>query len=321
MSIDREPALTMFTRMVTIRRFEETAIDLFKRGMVKGAVHAYIGQEASAVGVCMALSEGDLIAGTHRSHGHNLARGADPKRVLAEIRGKETGYCKGRGGSMHVAAFEVGSLGALAIVGAGIPIAVGAALGFKMQGCDSVAVPFFGDGAANTGNFHESLNLAAIWELPIVFVLENNRYAVSTSVDYATKVKDLSVRAVAYGLPGVRVDGNDVLEVYQAASQAVERARRGEGPTLLVTETYRIEGHYVGEPQAYRERSEVEQWRSRARDPVLRLRDYCVSEIEIGEDELKSIEAAVDLEMEEAVRFALESPEPDPATAMDYIYA
>jgi TPP-dependent pyruvate/acetoin dehydrogenase alpha subunit len=320
MSIDRELTLAMFTRMVTIRRFEETAIDLFKRGMVKGAVHPYIGQEASAVGVCMALREGDLIAGTHRSHGHNLARGADPKRVLAEIKGKETGYCKGRGGSMHVAAFEVGSLGALAIVGAGIPIAVGAALGFKMQGRDSVAVPFFGDGAANTGNFHESLNLAAIWDLPIVFVLENNRYAVSTSARYATKLDDLSVRAMAYGLPGVRVDGNAVLEVYAAASEALERARRGEGPTLLVTETYRIEGHYAGEPQLYRERSEVEQWRTRARDPILRFRDYCVSELGVEEDELKSIEAAIDLEMEEAVRFALESREPHPATAMDYIY-
>jgi TPP-dependent pyruvate/acetoin dehydrogenase alpha subunit len=321
MSIDRELALIMFTRMVTIRQFEETAIDLFKRGMVKGAVHPYIGQEASAVGVCLSLRERDLIAGTHRSHGHNLARGADPKRVLAEIKGKETGYCKGRGGSMHVAAFEVGSLGALAIVGAGMPIAVGAALGFRMQGCDSVAVPFFGDGAANTGNFHESLNLAAIWDLPIVFVLENNRYAVSTSVDYATKVDDLSVRAVAYGIPGLRVDGNNVLEVYEAASEAVERARRGKGPTLLVTETYRIEGHYAGEPQVYREGSEVEQWRSRAKDPIVRFRAYCVSKLGIDEDELESIDAAVDLEMEEAVRFALESPEPDPATAMDYVYA
>lgn len=321
MTDDRELALTMFTRMATIRRFEETAMDLFKRGMVKGAVHPYIGQEASAVGVCMALHEGDLIAGTHRSHGHNLARGADPKRVLAEIKGKETGYCKGRGGSMHVAAFEIGSLGALAIVGAGIPIAVGAALGFKMQGRDSVAVPFFGDGAANTGNFHESLNLAAIWNLPVVFVLENNRYAVSTSVDYSTKVDDLSVRAVAYGFPGMSVDGNDVLRVYQAARQAVERARRGDGPTLLVTETYRVEGHYAGEPQVYRERSEVEQWRSRIKDPILRFRDCCVSQLGISEDELKSIVAAVDLEMQEAVRFALESPEPDPGTAMEFIYA
>jgi len=321
MNIDRELALGMFTRMVTIRRFEETAIDLFKRGMVKGAVHPYVGQEASAVGVCMALREGDLIAGTHRSHGHNLARGADPKRVLAEIKGKEDGYCKGRGGSMHVAAFDVGSLGALAIVGAGIPIAVGAALGFKMQGRASVAVPFFGDGAANTGNFHESLNLAAIWKLPVVFVLENNRYAVSTSVDYATKVDDLSVRAVAYGMPGQRVDGNDVLKVYEAAAHAVERARQGEGPTLLVTETYRIEGHYAGEPQVYRQRSEVEQWRGRLRDPILRFRDCCLRELGIAESELSSIEAEVDLEMKEAVRFAQESPQPDPVTAMEYIFA
>ncbi|HUW12744.1 MAG TPA: thiamine pyrophosphate-dependent dehydrogenase E1 component subunit alpha, partial [Anaerolineae bacterium] len=193
MNLDKELLLEMYRRMVRIRKFEEAAIDLFKRGMVKGAVHPYIGQEASAAGVCMALRDDDLIAGTHRSHGHMIAKGSDPARVMAEIKGKVTGCCKGRGGSMHVADFSVGSLGALAIVGAGIPIAMGAGLGFKMQRKDSVSVAFFGDGASNTGNFHESLNMAAIWQLPVLFVLENNRYAVSTQYNQATLISDLSV--------------------------------------------------------------------------------------------------------------------------------
>jgi len=286
---------------------------------VKGAVHPYIGQEASAAGVCMALRDDDLIAGTHRSHGHMIAKGSDPARVMAEIKGKVTGCCKGRGGSMHVADFGVGSLGALAIVGAGIPIAMGAGLGFKMQGKDSVSVAFFGDGASNTGNFHESLNMAAIWQLPVLFVLENNRYAVSTQYNQATLISDLSVRAESYGMPGVRVDGNQVLEVYEAALSAVARARAGEGPTLLVTETYRIEGHYAGEPQVYRDRSEVDAWREK--DPIKRFQQHLAATGEAGLDELRAIDAEVSTQMSEAVKFALESPEPDAATAMDYIYA
>lgn len=318
MKMDTKTLLEMYRRMVRIRKFEEAAIDLFKRGMIKGAVHPYIGQEASAVGVCMALRNDDLIGGTHRSHGHMMAKGCDPKRVMAEIKGKATGCCKGRGGSMHVADFSVGSLGALAIVGAGIPIAVGAGLGFKMQGKDSIAVSFFGDGACNTGNFHESLNLASIWDVPIVFVLENNRYAVSTNIEYSAKIKDLSIRASSYGIPGVRVDGNDVLVVHEAALEAVARARRGEGPTLLVNDTYRIEGHYAGEPQVYRERSEVEKWRKK--DPIKRFREYLIKEGKASPEELDAIDAEVDMEMEEAVSFAIESPEPDPSTAMDYVY-
>ena len=223
----------MYRRMVRIRQFELAAIDLFMRGQVKGAITACIGQEASDVGVCMALRQDDLIAGTHRSHGHNLAKGATSKGVMAEILGKATGYCKGRGGSMHVAAFETGSLGALAVVGAGMPIAVGAALGFKMLGQDRVAVPFFGDGATNTGNFHESLNMASIWKLPVVFAVQNNQYAVSTPLREGVNIEDLSIRAVSYGIPGVRVDGNDVVAVYEATAAAVALARAGEGPTLL----------------------------------------------------------------------------------------
>jgi len=319
MKVDKRTLLEMYRRMVRIRKFEETAIDLFKRGMIKGAVHPYIGQEASAVGVCMALRNDDLIGGTHRSHGHMLAKGSDPKVIMAEVKGKVTGCSKGRGGSMHVADFSVGSLGALAIVGAGIPITVGAGLGFKMQGKDSVAVTFFGDGACNTGNFHESLNMASIWDVPVIFVLENNRYAVSTHIEYATKIKDLSIRANSYGIPGVRVDGNDVLAVHEAALEAVARARHGEGPTLLVNDTYRITGHYAGEPQVYRERSEVDEWRKK--DPIKRFREYLVEEGKASQEELDAIDAEIEAEIEEAVNFALESPEPDPSTAMDYIYA
>jgi len=309
----------MYRRMVRIREFETTAADLFKRGQVKGSIHSYIGQEASGVGICMALRRDDLIAGTHRSHGHNIAKGAEPRYMLAEILGKATGYCKGRGGSMHIAAFETGSLGALAVVGAGMPIAVGAALGFKMKGEDRVAVPFFGDAASNTGNFHESLNMASIWKLPVVFALENNHYGVSTNIRDNVNIEDLSLRAVSYGMPGVRVDGNDVLAVYRAATEAVARARRGEGPTLLVTETYRVEGHYVGEPEVYRSRAEVEE--RRKNDPIKRFRTHLLESGLAGEAELNAIDDDLKREMVEAVEFARRSPEPDAAMAMDYIYA
>jgi len=317
--IKRETLLEMYCRMVRIREFELAAMDLFKRGQVKGAIHTYIGQEASGVGVCMALRTNDLIAGTHRSHGHNIAKGADTKRMMAEILGKETGYCKGRGGSMHIAAFETGSLGALAVVGSGIPLAVGAALAFKMRGEDRVAAPFTGEAGSNTGNWHEGLNMAAVWDLPVVFVLENNHYGVSTNIEDVIKVKDLSQRAVAYGIPGVRVDGFDVLAVYRAAVEAVDRARRGEGPTLLVTESYRFEGHYAGEPEVYRTRSEVEAYRKK--DPIPRFRKYLFEDGKIELTKLEKIDAEVRQEIAEAVEFAKESPEPDPSTAKDYIYA
>jgi TPP-dependent pyruvate/acetoin dehydrogenase alpha subunit len=317
--VPRETLLEMYRRMVRIRQFELTATDLFKRGLVKGAVHTYIGMEASGVGVCMALRRDDLIAGMHRSHGHNIAKGANTARMMAEILGKETGYCKGRGGSMHIAAFETGSLGALAVVGAGIPIAVGAALGFKMQGQDRVAVPFTGDAGSNTGNWHESLNLAAVWELPVVFVLENNQYGVSTHISQSCRIRDLSIRAQSYGIPGVRVDGFDVLAVYEAAQAAVARARRGEGPTLLVTESYRVDGHYAGEPEVYRSRQEVAEYRQR--DPIPRFRRVLLERGQASEADLDAIDAEIQQEMLDAVRFAQESPPPEPATAMDYIYA
>jgi pyruvate dehydrogenase E1 component alpha subunit len=319
MKIDKKTLLEMYRRMVRIREFELAAIDLFKRGQVKGAIHAYIGQEASGVGVCMALRNDDLIAGTHRSHGHNIAKGADPKRMFAEILGKDTGYCRGRGGSMHIAAFETGSLGAVAVVGAGIPIAVGAGLGFKMQGLDRVAVPFTGDAGTNTGNWHEGMNMASIWVLPVVFVVENNHYGVSTNIRDTVNIDDLSKRAASYGVPGIRVDGFDVVQVYQAALNAVARARRGEGPTLLVTESYRFEGHYAGEPEVYRTREEVREYRKK--DPIPRFQKHLLEKGNVKKDEIDSIGLQIKKEIEEAIRFAKESREPDPGTAYDYIYA
>jgi len=267
----------------------------------------------------MALRQDDLVAGTHRSHGHNIAKGADTKKMMAEILGKETGYCKGRGGSMHIAAFETGSLGALAVVGSGIPLAVGAALAFKMRGEDRVAVPFTGEAGTNTGNWHECINMASIWDLPVVFVLENNQYGVSTYYRNIIKVDDLSLRATSYGIPGVRVDGFDVIAVYEAAVEAVRRARRGEGPTLLVTESYRLEGHYAGEPEVYRSRAEVEEYRKK--DPIPRFRSYLLDGGLAAPAEVEEIEAEIKQELADAVQFAKDSPAPDPATAMDYIYA
>jgi TPP-dependent pyruvate/acetoin dehydrogenase alpha subunit len=309
----------MYRRMVSIREFELAAIDLFKQGQVKGAIHPYIGQEASAVGVCMALRRDDLIAGTHRSHGHNIAKGADVAKMMAEILGKDTGYCRGRGGSMHIAAFETGSLGALAVVGSGIPLAVGAAMAFTMRGEDRVAVPFTGDAGGNTGNWHECMNMAATWKLPVVFVLENNQYGVSTRIEDAVAVQDLAVRAAGYGMPGVRVDGFDVVAVHRAAAGAVARARRGEGPTLLVTEAYRLEGHYAGEPEVYRTRAEVETWRQR--DPIPRFRHELLVGGHAERETLDTIDRDVRGEIAAAVQFAKDSSQPDPGSAMDFIYA
>lgn len=317
--VDREMMLEMYRRMVCIRQFEMACIDVFMRGQIKGAATTCNGMEASAVGVCMALRREDLIASTHRGHGHAIAKGADLRRMAAEVFGKETGYCKGRGGSMHIAAFETGSLGALPVNGAGIPIAVGAALAFKTRREDRVAVAFIGDGATNTGSFHEGLNMASVWRLPFVLVVENNQYAVSTRISESVAVEDLSIRAHSYGIPGARVDGFDVLAVYESMLKAVERARRGEGPALLVTESYRFEGHYAGEPQVYRDRAEVQEYVKK--DPIPRFRDHMIGEKVATQAEIDSLESEVKESISDAMRFAKESPEPDPATALDYNYA
>lgn len=319
MTIDASIKKEMYRRMLRIRDFELAAKDLFKRGLVKGTVHPYIGQEASGVGVCMALNTEDLVAGTHRSHGHNIAKGARTDRMMAEILGKTTGYCQGFGGSMHIAAFETGSLGAFGLVGASIPIAMGAALAFSMQGKSHVSISFSGDGGINTGNFHESMNMAAIWNLPVIFVVENNQYAVSTNASYSSKIEDLSIRAQSYGMPGIRVDGFDPLAVYEASLEAINRARSKAGPTLLVTECYRIEGHYAGEPEVYRKKEEVQQIIDK-HDPLPRFEDVLLQSKVVTKKEINQIKEDIKAEIEEAVTFALESPEPDNALATHYIY-
>ena len=263
-----DPALAEKTldTMWRIRLFEEAVDELFARGLMHGTMHLSIGQEASATGVCLAMRKGDSLTSTHRGHGHCIAGGADLDRMMAELLAKETGYCRGRGGSMHIADVATGNLGANGIVGGGIPIAAGAALGMRMQGKDAVVVSFFGDGATNEGAFHEGLNLAAVWNLPVVFVCENNKYGMSMSTEFSTRVENLAVRATAYGMPGVSVDGNDVQAVYEAAAEAIERARSGGGPTLLEAITYRWKGHSKSDKNLYRTREEIATWRER--DPI-----------------------------------------------------
>ena len=319
MNEKKEDLVGYLETMLKIRYFEEKVFELLGKDLIKGASHLYAGEEAVAMGAVAAIREDDYIASTHRGHGHCLAKGGELKKMMAELCGRATGYCKGRGGSMHIAAFDTGSLGALAVVGSGIPIAVGAALAFQMRGERHVTVPFTGDAGGNTGNWHEGLNMASTWKLPVVFVLENNKYGVSTHIRDSTNIDDLSLRAQSYGIPGVRVDGFDVLAVYEAAVEAVARARSGEGPTLLVTESYRLEGHYAGEPEVYRDRSEVaEQWKH---DPIPRFRQVLIESGTASSGDLDDVDGAVKAEIVAAIEFAKASPEPDPSTNMDYIYA
>jgi len=317
--MDRQPALAMYQTMRTVRRFEQRATQLFGENKIWGTIHSYAGQEAVAAGVCAHLRDEDWITSTHRGHGHCIAKGADVGRMFAELLGRETGYCRGRGGSMHIADTSKGNLGANGIVGGGIPIAVGAGLTAKQLGQDRVAVAFFGDGGLNQGSFHEAANLAAIWRLPVLFVCENNQYAETNPVKDAFLIEDLSQRAAAYGMPGVRVDGQDIRATYDAAGEAVARARRGDGPTLLVAETYRYEGHYYGDPQVYRTKDEIETWRSR--DPLVIARSWIVGERLATEADLDAIDRAVDEEIERGVRFADESPPASPIRLPEDVYA
>ena len=302
-AIDRDVALSLYRVMRTIRRFEHRSTTLFGENKIWGTIHSYAGEEAIAAGVCAHLRDDDWITSTHRGHGHCIAKRADLGRMFAELLGRETGYCRGRGGSMHIADTSKGNLGANGIVGGGIPIATGAALTAKQLGTDQVAVSFFGDGAANQGTFHESLNLAAIWKLPVIYVCENNQYAESFPADKAFAVKDIAIRAAGYGMPGVQVDGCDVRAVHAAAGEAVARARRGEGPTLLVCESYRHEGHYYGDPRKYQSKDEIEGWRARY-DPLVDARAWITGDGIATEADLDAIDREVDEEMERAVAWA-----------------
>jgi TPP-dependent pyruvate/acetoin dehydrogenase alpha subunit len=275
--------------------------------------------EASGVGVCAALRPDDTITSTHRGHGHCIAKGGDLRRMMPELLGKETGYCRGKGGSMHIADVDRGILGANGIVGGGMGIATGAALSAKLLGNGRVSICFFGDGALNQGVLHEACNLSAIWKLPVVFVCENNQYAMSARADHFTSVPDPSVRAVAYGFPGVNVDGMDVLAVYKAASEAVERARSGGGPTFLVSTTYRMLGHHVGDPLNYRDKAEVDEWQPR--DPIRQFRSYLIDNGVIDEAGADQIDREVAAQVDEAVEFGKSSKEPSPDILMDDIYA
>ncbi|HID87336.1 MAG TPA: thiamine pyrophosphate-dependent dehydrogenase E1 component subunit alpha, partial [Anaerolineae bacterium] len=292
----------MLRQMYLIRAFEEKAEQLYAMGKVHGTMHLSIGEEASAVGAIAALRPDDYILSTHRGHGHCIAKGADLNRMMAEFMGKETGYCRGRGGSMHIADIEGGNLGANGVVGGGIPIAVGVGLSLKMQKRDQIVLCFFGDGAANLGPFHESLNMAAIWTLPVVYVCENNQYAMSFSVKKAFAIERISDRAAAYGMPGVTVDGNDVLAVYEAVSQAAKRARAGEGPSLIENVTYRWRGHSKSDVNRYRTREEIEAWKKKC--PIKRFRTLLIEEGILSEEEADQIEREAYAAIDAAVEFA-----------------
>jgi len=318
-NLPREKLVEMYRKMFEIRSFEEKVFELYAQNMVPGTIHLYAGEEAVAVGVCSNLRKDDYITSTHRGHGHCIAKGADPKRIMAEILGKKTGYCKGKGGSMHIADFKVGMLGATAVVGAGIPIATGAGLSIKLRGTDQVVACFFGEGASNQGTFHEGINMAAIWKLPVIFVCENNLYAMGTRQSRVMLIENIADRAASYGIPGVTVDGNDVLAVYEAAREAVERARRGEGPTLIECKTYRHKGHSRVDPAKYRPKEEVEEWLRK--DPIKRLREKLLQTNVLAEEEIQRVEEEVSAEIEEAVKFAVESPYPAPEEALEDVYA
>ncbi|MBI2880393.1 MAG: thiamine pyrophosphate-dependent dehydrogenase E1 component subunit alpha [Candidatus Tectomicrobia bacterium] len=304
-------------RMLLIRKFDEMADKLFQEGHVKGSIHTSIGQEAVSMGVCANLTREDVIVSTHRGHGSAIAKGSDVKAMMAELLGRRTGLCKGKGGSMHIADLPHGLYGANPIVGANIPIAAGIALSFRLRKKPNVCVSLFGDGASNQGTFHEGLNMAAIWKLPVIYVCENNGYAVSFSTGRSTSVADIADRARGYDIPGVVVDGMDVLEVYEAAKQAVERARAGKGPSLLEMKTYRFRGHSRGDPPSgvYRTKEELERWL--AKDSIARLEKH----LKMTKEEVQAVSAAVDAEIQEAVQFALSSEFPAPEEALEDIYA
>jgi len=319
--IDKALGLKMYEQMLAIRSFEEKAIELFEHNLIRGNIHPCIGQEAVSVGVCSTLCRDDYMVNTHRGHGNCIAKGADLKLMMAELLGKSTGYCKGKGGSMHIADFEGGNLGANGIVGGGIPIAVGAGISIQNRGTDQVVACFFGDGATNQGTFHESLNLAALWKLPVIFVCENNLYALSTPAGEAVSVPRISDRATAYGIPGISLDGNDIIEVYLKTKEAVERARAGKGPTLLDCITYRFFGHFTGDPGrgiTYRSKEEMDQWLNLC--PIKNFREHLLQEKIMTEETGKAIEANVKASIEEAVQFARESPFPSPEEAVQDVF-
>ena len=319
-SLGPEALKEMLQGMHTIRAFEERAEQLYMLGKVHGTMHLSIGQEATAIGASRAMQKGDYLLNHHRGHGHCMAWGSDPNRMMAEFMGKETGYCRGRGGSMHIADVDSNNLGANGIVAGGVPIAVGVGLSIKLRRTDQVCLVIFGDGAANEGAFHEALNMASIWNLQIVFLCENNQYAMSMPVEKAFNIETISQRSAAYGLPGVTVDGNDPLAVYSEVSEAAARARRGEGASLVEAKTYRYKGHSKSDKQAYRSREEVRDWQDN-RDPIVRFANLLVLAGVISEAEAAQMRDQAIATIDAAVEFSENSPEPNIADILDGVYA
>lgn len=320
MQLSREQLLDAYARMRTVRAFEEKLEELVKAGKLGGFLHLYAGEEAVAVGVCSQLGDADIVTSTHRGHGHCIAKGVDVKAMMAELFGRATGVCKGKGGSMHIADVDCGMLGANGIVGAGIPLATGAALTAKLKKTENVAVCFFGDGATNQGQFHESLNMASNWKLPAVYVVENNGFGEFTPTEYVVPVKDIAERARSYAMRSDIADGMDFFDVYERAGEAIERARRGEGPTLLECKTYRFMGHFVGDPLVYRPKEEAEDW-IQNRDP-LQIFEAKVAEAGLLEEsDLREIDGAVTRLLEEAIAEAEAAPLPDLSSILADVYA
>ena len=316
---DNERRKKMLNDMLIIRLFEQMVKYLDTQGELPGFFHLYIGEEACAAGACAAVNADDYITSTHRGHGHLLAKGGDPRYAMAELFGKETGYNGGKGGSMHIAAPELGMLGANGIVGAGIPIATGAALSAKLQRNGRVALAFFGDGASNQGTFHEAVNIGSIFSLPVVYICENNQYAVGTHISKTANIADIAQRAVGYGIPGITIDGNDPDAVFGAVREAADRARAGDGPTLIECKTYRHLTHFTGEPDTYRPKEELESWL--AKDPLAVYPKRLISEGVITESEYEIMKADASRIIDEAVKFARESPKPPPESALADVYA
>jgi len=321
MKLDKRLLLEMYQKMVRIRKFETKVEQLHIQSKLPGLKHLYIGEEAIAVGVASCLRKDDYIGSTHRGHGHLIAKDGDFKMMMAELYGKKTGYCKGKGGSMHITDISIGVLGANGIVAANIPIVGGAALSAKLRGTDQVAVSFFGDGGANEGIFHEGINLASAWKLPAIFVCENNQYAVSTCQSKTTVIPNVADRASSYGIPGFVIDGMDVLAVYEVTSKAVARAREGTGPTLIECKAYRFKGHYVGEGArelSYRSQEELEKWQGKC--PIKRFKSTLIKEGILTEELGEKIDHQIDEEIEKAVRLAEESPYPSPEDALEDLF-
>jgi acetoin:2,6-dichlorophenolindophenol oxidoreductase subunit alpha len=314
----KDQLLDFYRQMVKVREFELRAINERRAGLIPGFIHSCVGQEATAVGACAALNRDDVITSTHRGHGHLVAKGGDPKYMMAELAARSDGYCGGKGGSLHMTDFDLGILGANGIVAGGIPMAVGAALAFQMRREPRVALAFFGDGAVNEGAFHEAANLAGLWKLPVIFFCENNLYGEGTPQEKQAPVKDVSIRAAGYAFPGVIVDGNDVLAVYEATRAAAVRARAGEGPTFIEAKTYRYRGHYEGDPMVYRPQGEMQAWK--ARDPIAGFRQRLLENEVATQAEITAVEQAIQTELDAAVEFAANSPHPAPESALVGVY-